>query len=66
MNEVNCLQTIMYERGITYRKLESLTGVSSSSLHRIAYYEQSPTQEVMISIAKGLKMQVTDIFYFDY
>lgn len=64
--EPNCLQTIMSKKRITYRKLESMTGVSRSTLHRIANYELSPTQDVMISIAKGLKMEVTDIFYFDY
>ena len=62
----NCLQEIMNKKRITYRKLESLTGVSRSTLHRIANYELSPTQDVMISIAKGLKMKVTDIFCFDY
>ena len=64
--EPNCLQAIMNKRRITYRKLEYMTGVSRSTLHRIANYELSPTQVVMISIARGLKMKVTDIFYFDY
>lgn len=56
----------MNKKRITYRKLESMTGVSRSTLHRIANYELSPTQDAMISIAHGLKMEVTDIFYFDY
>lgn len=64
--EKNCLQAIMYEKKITYRQLERLTGISKSALHKIANFEQSPTQEVMISIAKGLKMKVTDIFYLNY
>lgn len=63
---MNCLQTIMEEKRITYRQLERLTGISRSTLHRIANYELSPTQEVMISIAKGLKMQVSDIFNLKY
>lgn len=62
----NCLQTVMDEKRITYRQLEKMTGISRSALHRIANYEQSPTQDVMISIAKGLKLKVTDIFYLDY
>lgn len=62
----NCLQEIMNKKRITYRKLEFMTGVSRSTLHRIANYELSPTQDAMISIARGLKMKVTDIFYFDY
>lgn len=62
----NCLQTIMDKKGLSYRKLEKMTGVSRSTLHRIANYELSPTQKVMISIAKGLKMKVTDIFYLNY
>lgn len=63
---LNCLQTIMNEKRITYRELERMTGLSKSTLFRIANYEQSPTQETMISIAKGLEMKVTDIFNFDY
>lgn len=63
---MNCLQAIMYERKLTYKQLERLTGVSKSTLHRIANFEQSPTQEAMIAIAKGLKMKVTDIFNLDY
>lgn len=62
----NCLQTIMEEKRITYRRLERLTGISRSTLHRIANYELSPTQNTMISIAKGLKMQVSDIFNLKY
>ena len=64
--ESNCLQTILEEKRITYRQFAIMTGVSKSTLQRIANYEQSPTHDVMIAIARGLKMKVTDIFYLDY
>lgn len=66
MKDPNCLQTIMESKRITYRQLAKMTGVSKSTIHRIANFEQYPTQDIMISIAKGLKLKVTDIFYLDY
>jgi transcriptional regulator with XRE-family HTH domain len=64
--EYNCLQTIMNEKNITYRELARMTGVSIGTLHKIANFQQSPTQKVMIAIARGLRMKVTDIFNLDY
>lgn len=64
--EPNCLQTILHERRITYRQLAIMTGVSKSALQRIANFERSPSQDMMIRIARGLKLKVTDIFYLDY
>ena len=61
----NRLQDIMNEQEISYGKLSKQTGVSKSALHNIANFYQSPTQDTMIAIAKGLHMKVTDIFYLD-
>lgn len=62
----NSLQTIMKERNLSYSQLARMTGISSSTLQRIAIFEQSPTQKVMIAIARGLRMKVTDVFNLDY
>lgn len=62
----NRLQEIIFEKDISYGDLARLTGISKSSLHKIANFCQSPTQDTMISIAKGLNMTVTEIFNLDY
>lgn len=62
----NYLQEIMSERKLSYGELSKITGISKSSLFKIANFEQSPTQDTMISIARGLKMEVIDIFNLKY
>lgn len=62
----NNLQEIMNRRNLSYEELSKLTGISKSTLFRISNFRQSPTQDTMISIAKGLKMDVTDVFNFHY
>ena len=64
--EYNRLQTIMNEKDITYRELARMTGVSIGTLHKIANFQQSPTQKVMIAIARGLQMEVTEIFNLEW
>ena len=66
MKKKNCLNQIMAERGLSYRQLERMTGVSHSMLNKICMGETDPTQTTMILIAKGLKMKVTEIFYLEY
>lgn len=62
----NRLQEIMEEREISYGQLSKKTGVSKSTLQRIANFNQSPTQDMMIIIARGLGMKVIDVFNLDY
>ena len=64
--EYNRLQTIMNERNITYRELARMSGVSIGTLHKIANFQQSPTQKVMIAIACGLRMDVTEVFNLEW
>ena len=61
MRKPNNIQQIMDNKKITYRQLSKMTGVSWSALHKIANYERSPTQDTMISIAKGLNMKVSEV-----
>lgn len=56
----------MDNKKITYRQLSKMTGISWSALHKIANYERSPTQDTMISIAKGLNMKVSEVFNLEY
>ena len=56
----------MFERKLSYRQLERMTGVSHSMLNKICMGEADPTQTTMILIAKGLKMKVIDIFNLEY
>lgn len=66
MENDNCLQTLMKNRNLSYEKLAKMTGISSSTLQRIATFEQSPTQKVMIAIARGLRMDVVEVFNLDW
>lgn len=62
----NNLQEIMNRKNLSYGDLSKLSGISKSTIYRIAVFEQSPTQDMMISIAKGLKMNVIEVFNFNY
>ena len=62
----NHLQEIMFERNLSYGDLSKITKISKSTLYRIANFVQSPTQEIMICIAKGLGLKVIDVFNLDY
>lgn len=66
MRKPNNIQQIMDNKKITYRQLSKMTGISWSALHKIANYERSPTQDTMISIAKGLNMKVSEVFDLEY
>lgn len=62
MKYKNHIQEIMYERKISYRKLAQLSGVSKSNLQRIANFECSPTQDMMVNISKALNMKTWEVF----
>lgn len=66
MRDLNNLQKIMHNKRITYRQLAKASGMSVGALHKIANFDQSPTQDTMIAIAKGLNMKVVEVFNLDY
>lgn len=66
MHEKNILSEILYEKNMTYRDLSRLSGVSKSTINRIANFETDPTQSTMISIARALNMNVVDIFNLEW
>lgn len=62
----NNLEQILIERKLSYRQVAKLTGVSYTMIRLICLEESDPTQSVMIKIARGLGLKVTDIFVLDY
>ena len=66
MPELNQLQQIIFDKDISYRKLAKMCNVSSSQLHKIANFQTIPTQTTMIAIARGLKMDVDQIFNLNW
>lgn len=57
---------ILYEKEITYKELSRLSGISESTLNRIANYMTDPKQSTMIAIARALNMDVVDIFNLEW
>ena len=47
---------------MSYRELSRLSGISLSSLNDIANFKKEPKQSTMISIARALNMEVSEIF----
>lgn len=62
----NRLSEVLYEKGLTYRQISKKSGVSKSAINKIANFESDPKQSTMISIARALNMEVTDIFNFNW
>lgn len=56
------LKEMMKKRNLTYRQLETLSGVSKSELQRIAQNEIHPTLVTMLQIAKALKVDIKDLY----
>lgn len=66
MPELNWLQQIIFDRNISYRDLERKSGISHSQIQKIANFQTIPTQTTMIAIARGLKMDVDQIFNLNW
>lgn len=66
MLELNWLQQIIFDRNISYRDLERKSGISHSQIQKIANFQTIPTQTTMIAIARGLKMDVNQIFNLNW
>ena len=60
------LSQIMYERNISDRQLERMSGVSKSTIHRITNEETSPTLETLEKLAIALHVRISDLFESDY
>lgn len=56
------LGEIMNKNNLSTRQVAEMTGISKSTINRIANEEISPTLETLELIAKGLNVKICDLF----
>lgn len=60
------LDKIMIRKNLSVRQVSILTGISKSSIQRIASNEISPSADTLERLAKGLKIRISDLMESDY
>lgn len=55
----------MYKNNLTARQVEIMTGVSKSTVNRIANGQISPRMDTLEQLARGLKIKITDLYESD-
>lgn len=60
------LNKIMINKNLSIRQVAILTGVSKSTVQRIANNEISPTADTLEHLAKGLKVRIYDLIESEY
>lgn len=60
------LDKIMIRKNLSVRQVSILTGISKSSIQRIASNEISPSADTLERLAKGLKVRIYDLIESDY
>lgn len=60
------LGDIMYERNLTARQVEIMTGVSKSTVSRIANNQIVPRLDTLEELAKGLRIKISDLYESDF
>lgn len=60
------LDKIMANQNLSVRQVAILTGVSKSTVSRIANNEISPTADILEALAKGLKVRIFDLIDSPY
>lgn len=60
------LDKIMANQNLSVRQVAILTGVSKSTVSRIANNEISPTADILEALAKGLKIRIFDLIDSPY
>ena len=60
------LGDIMYERNLTARQVEIMTGVSKSTVSRIANNQIIPRLDTLEELAKGLRIKISDLYESDF
>ena len=60
------LGDIMYERTLTARQVEIMTGVSKSTVSRIANNQIVPRLDTLEELAKGLNIKISDLYESDF
>ncbi len=60
------LGDIMYERNLTARQVEIMTGISKSTVSRIANNQIVPRLDTLEELAKGLHIKISDLYESDF
>ena len=60
------LGDIMYKRNLTARQVEIMTGVSKSTVSRIANNQIIPRPDTLEELAKGLHIKISDLYESDF
>ena len=60
------LDKIMYERDLSFQEVSYKTGISKSTIYRIANGKVSPTADTLELLAKGLKVRISDLMESDF
>lgn len=60
------LDKIMYEKNLSVRQVEIMTGVSKSAISKIMNHESFPTVDTLERLAKGLKVRMSDLYESPY
>lgn len=60
------LDKIMFKKNLSVRQVSILTGISKSTINRIANGEISPTADTLELLAKGLKVRISDLIDSPY
>lgn len=55
----------MYEKNISSRQVSAMTGISKSTVNRIASGTVSPTADTLEVLAKGLNVRISDLMESD-
>lgn len=56
------LDKIMAQKELSIRQVSKMTGLSKSAIQKIMNPDSNPTIKSLDSIAKGLKIEITDLF----
>ena len=60
------LDKIMVSKNLSVRQVSILTGISKSTINRIANNEISPTADTLERLAEGLKIRIADLMDSDF
>ncbi len=60
------LDKIMFKENLSVRQVSIATGISKSTVSRIANGEISPTADTLELLAKGLKLRISDLIDSPY
>lgn len=60
------LDLYMNEHNLTVRQVEIMTGISKSTINRIANHKLSPSMDTMEKLARGLKARISDLYESDF